>query len=626
MTTAPQSDSQPTEGTATSVDWKLLFHQLFALEIRKEFVLTASGDQEAVYDRLLNAFVQYSPESFNDAVDATMAAASPAEAHRIRTQFYEHPLSRALIRTLDLNHSVPPELREHPPIRRFLRVIEGNQNRPIERDENFFKSSEGESLATAFAYDGDNNEQQVALVMVPGYAAHTIKFSIFEEIVADANEFHGRPSERPLHHIDGIDLEFEDHHTFYARGDKARSSIDVLHPAGRELGNTTGHNAETTDLIREWILLLPDRYKDTKLVFLGYSKGAPIVLDLVRRHPDLSERVLGYVTHAGVVQGTNVARDMMDKVNTIIRNVPTDEFVDRLREEDTNSLARKLSPLFSHLDLSWLSLARIREVFDTLGYDIRPHEHQVDRILSGREVREILDGAYDLLPKERVRWSLKYLDDRTFANPVFLFNLSGITDVADMLRPVDVERGGQRGASMIAPTLTADGEIDWDKLSLDAIFLYFTSLDGFKSAPGGLYDTQVDLANSKTLHLDRRPLTESLSLAEVSELWDDEELRAILLDNGVADADTFGSTPRCELIAAERRKNIDAIDLGEFRGHHWSLFKQALRPPESVTSDHAVWSFPRKAYMRAMLQVVALRNLVDRTEAGASIGLNVEAE
>ena len=42
-----------------SLDWKQLFHQLFALEIRKEFVLSAPVDeQEDTYTRLLNAYVQ----------------------------------------------------------------------------------------------------------------------------------------------------------------------------------------------------------------------------------------------------------------------------------------------------------------------------------------------------------------------------------------------------------------------------------------------------------------------------------------------------------------------------------------------------------------------------------------
>ncbi len=62
----------------------------------------------------------------------------------------------------------------------------------------------------------------------------------------DANRFHGRPAERPILFEDGIDIEFEDQTTYYGRGESGRLGLDILHPAGKELGNTTGRNAEGT--------------------------------------------------------------------------------------------------------------------------------------------------------------------------------------------------------------------------------------------------------------------------------------------------------------------------------------------------------------------------------------------
>ena len=599
-----------------AIDWKLLFHQLFALEIKKEFVLTAEIDeQEDIYDRLLNAFVHYSPNSFNDLIDAAMMAENSEHAHQSRVDFYEHPISRALIRDIDFARSVGSEFRDLGPVEGFLSIIECNQGRPIARHENFFSSPEGQNIAAAFALDGAKNEQQVALIMVPGYAAHTIQFAIFDEIVADANAFHGRPNERPLLSADGIDLEFEDHETFYSRGCKDHVGFDILHPAGTELGNTTGHNHETTDLICEWVDQLPAKYGETKLIFLGYSKGAPIVLDIVHRHPELSERILGYVTHAGVMQGSHAARLFLEQAETILREVPMSEFVERLRAEDPESLARVLFPLFSQLDLSWLSVPRIRDVFDILGYDTSEYARQADRLLGGREVRELLEGAFDLTPLELVRWSLQYLDNDTFIDAAYIFNLSAVTDIGDFVRPVDLERGGVTGPSLIAPTFNDAGDLDWEHLSLDALVLYFTSVGGFKNAPGGLYDTQVDLANTKTLHLDRRALSASLSSEEIEELWNDRDLRTVMEKNEIDSKARFADTPRSELIRPEHRSHIDAIDLGEFRGHHWSLFKQALRPPPELSEKHAVWDFPRKAYMRALLQVLALRNLVENCQS-----------
>ncbi len=603
-----------------STDWKLLFHQLFALEIKKEFVLSAPADQQDdIYTRLLNAFLQYSPGSFNDVIDAAMEAESAEQAHQIRVDFYEHPVSRALVRDLDFRRCVDAQSRLVPAIARFLKVIETHQGRAIGANENFFASPEGWAAMEAYAHNGEGDDQQVALVMVPGYAAHTIAYSIFEEIVVDANVFHGRPDERPLLAADGIDLKFEDHQTFYARGSAEVAPFDILHPAGIELGNTTGHNAETTDLIAKWIESLPAKYAQAKFIFLGYSKGAPIVLDIVRRHPRLAPRVLGYVTHAGVMQGAHAARLFIEQAEAVLRDVPMSEFVERLRAEDPASLSKVISPLFSQIDMSWLSVPRVRAVFDMLGYDTSGYERQTERLLGGREVHELLDGARDLSPVELVRWSLSHLDNESFPEATYLFNLSGVTDVRDFVRPVDPQRGGALGPSLVAPTFTEDGELDWENLSIDALVLYFTSIAGFKNSPGGLFDTQVDLANSKTLHLDRRPLNASLRADELEELWSDLTVRAAMKKNGVEDFATFSNVPRCELVKPEHRSHIDAIDLGEFRGHHWSLFRQALRPPPEVSETHAVWSFPRKAYMRALLQVLALRNLVDAQGKGGAL-------
>lgn len=599
-----------------SIDWKLLFHQLFALEIKKEYVLGAPKHlQEDIYTRLLNAFVHYSPASFNDVIAQVMEAESPLDAQRIRSGFYEHPIGRALLRDFDLARCVSSDMRGLDGVEQFVSVIESNRDRVIEASENFFASVEGANVATAFAYDGASNEQQVALVMVPGYAAHTIAYAIFEEIVGDANEFWGRPASRPLLKADGIDLEFEEHSVFYARGAESPPSFDILHPAGTELGNTTGHNHETTDRIAEWVETLPKKYTNTKIIFLGYSKGAPIVLDVVNRHPPLSKRILGYVTHAGVLQGAHAARAFLEQAGRVLRDVPMGEFVARLREEEPARLAQLVSPLFSQLDLSWLSVPRIRELFETLGVDIGKYERQSERLLAGREVRELLDGARDLSPQERVRWSLVHLNDDCFLDKTYVFNLSGVADVRDFVRPVELSRQGKVGASLLAPTFDGDGELQWDKLSIDAIVLYFTSLAGFKNSPGGLFDAQVDLSSSKMLHLDTRPLEASLLDEELEALWADEEVREEMERNGVSTSRAFASTPRSALVSEERRRNIDAIDLGEFRGHHWSLFVQALRPPPEVSETHAIWNFPRKAYMRALLQVLALRNLVDAQES-----------
>ena len=80
--------------------------------------------------------------------------------------------------------------------------------------------------------------------------------------------------------------------------------------------------------------------------------------------------------------------------------------------------------------------------------------------------------------------------------------------------------------------------------------------------------------------------------------------------NSVEGFTHFIETPRNKLFNNKNTHHIGAFDLGEIRGHHWSNMVQALRPPSSKKNNHAVWSFPRKAYMRALLQTMAFYNLV----------------
>ena len=51
---------------------------------------------------------------------------------------------------------------------------------------------------------------------------------------------------------------------------------------------------------------------EERLVFIGYSKGTPDVLEAVARHPDLGSRTAAVVTLAGVVAGTPIADDISE--------------------------------------------------------------------------------------------------------------------------------------------------------------------------------------------------------------------------------------------------------------------------------------------------------------------------
>ena len=126
------------------VDWKLLFNQLFALEIKKEHVLGLDlGDADQELDQLLQAYTQYTPLSFNEALDELSAVERSDDAYKARRALYEHPAHRRLIAEIDFSRSVSPELRRFPGVRRFLDALWHAKDRPVDARENFFESPEG---------------------------------------------------------------------------------------------------------------------------------------------------------------------------------------------------------------------------------------------------------------------------------------------------------------------------------------------------------------------------------------------------------------------------------------------------------------------------------------------------
>jgi hypothetical protein len=64
-------------------------------------------------------------------------------------------------------------------------------------------------------------------------------------------------------------------------------------------------SARNAVLIREAIMALPDPTEDRRrLVLVGYSKGAPDILEAVAAYPELQQRVSAVVSVAGAVGGT----------------------------------------------------------------------------------------------------------------------------------------------------------------------------------------------------------------------------------------------------------------------------------------------------------------------------------
>ncbi|RYZ56313.1 MAG: hypothetical protein EOP07_12710 [Proteobacteria bacterium] len=593
---------------SNSVDWKLFFNQIFALELRKEI------PDEAEYQAALKKFTAYSPMNFNQIIDDVLKADSASDAYDRRLKIYDNGDNYKNISKLDFSKSIAKSTRELAPVKAYLETIQKLSKRSIKSGENFFDSAEAQNFIEAIS-TSKNGKQEVALVMIPGYAAHTIKFEIFPEIMEDMNRHWGRPPSRPiLSEGNGFDITYENYKDFYGRSVERQKGFDIVHPAGWEMGNTIGFNAETADLMSDWIKNLPPNYAQKKLILLGYSKGAGIVMEMLQRHPELRSRVLGVVSYAGVIQGTHIARFGRKEIEAVLGNRSIEEFIKKVRARGAGQTIQDLAPFLASMDFSFLQLPEIKRILEIYGIETKDLESQADRILGGREVKEFVDGIVDLSPDTRTAWNIRFLDNGLMDPGSFFFNLTAVADVSNWATRLASDNVRRRNFNLLTPAFKADDKIDWPNFSLDAWFLYISSLKGFRLAPGGLYDAQVDLEHTKTPWIDRNALTTSLTAEEIQKLWETEDIQAKLVANGIKSLEQLKTTPRAQLLRPEAIDHIRAYDLGEIKGHHWSLFHQAFRAPPAISNEYAVWDFPRKAFMRAMLQTLALYNLVGQGE------------
>lgn len=639
------------KGKKEGIDWKLLFNQLFALEIKKELHLPTTTKQEKkifneVYDNLLRNNTCYTPLKFYQAESVILKNAKSSEdLYWARRKVFEDPKNRKKISKLNFKESIPEEIQKVPAINNYLKAIISNQERVIRPEENFFDSPEGKNMVSGLS----NGGKGVIFILVPGFAAHSIKDYIFEELPISANRYYGRPDTRPIVKTIGLNVIPQDYRIFYGNKNKSTKSkdakdvkdidptasstsstaistsssiqnvkgakevdnlVDVLHPVGIELGNTIGTNKENVKQLYEWISNLPEQYSDKKIILLGYSKGAPIVMDLVKSYPSLRKRIMGIVSYAGVVQGTGASRLMLGKLNKLSRLVNINDLDKKLAaylEAEAPFLNGLTNLTLDGIEGLIMQLPTLQNILKEFDVNVSTFKEEAKQFIAALDLRQVLLGTLDLSPYERIKSNLLTLNDQYFDNPIFFFNLSALLDPTIILRPRGEDLSGKH-LSPIAPALDENGNFDWKNFSIDAAFLYLSSIEGFKQAPAGLFDAQVELAHTKSPLLDERPLKDSLTENELKDLWNDPEMQEFYARNSISEEMLIHAS-RNKLTAESSRKNIDSIDLGEIIGHHWSCFVQALRPPEKISTEFATWHFPRMAYMRALMQVMGLYNL-----------------
>ena len=81
----------------------------------------------------------------------------------------------------------------------------------------------------------------------------------------------------------------------------------------------TEHNALQ---VRDAIAALPAEFDDTPILLIGYSKGAPDILQAIVDYPELKDRVVAVISASGAIGGSPLANSADQKDLNIIRRFP----------------------------------------------------------------------------------------------------------------------------------------------------------------------------------------------------------------------------------------------------------------------------------------------------------------
>ncbi len=101
---------------------------------------------------------------------------------------------------------------------------------------------------------------------------------------------------------------------------------DHLARFGHEVGilevESLSSSARNASIIRDSVMSMPEPKEGMRLVLVGYSKGAPDILEAVAAYPELQQRVSAVVSFAGAVGGTPVANTIEQSTLNLIQHLP----------------------------------------------------------------------------------------------------------------------------------------------------------------------------------------------------------------------------------------------------------------------------------------------------------------
>jgi hypothetical protein len=633
--------------SAAQVDWKAMFAKIFAANIQADLNFRGLGNMTQA---VINRSIYYSPNARTARLSMIRDAGSSNASYELTKAIHEVTPAPDLTQPIPAiqnsgNVTVFPVARGAANIaipeaaKKLAAAIQAQKNNGgmgSAGTYNFFDTPAGKVLNDVM--------KDFIFVIVPGYASHTQPGYSFVEILEDANEHYQRQQvdpetfprkwqrpRTPPPNPGGFPV-FQPADEFHSSAKANNIGFDVVTPMGDEMGDSLGVNEPIAEKLGNWLITLLKNPKyasqNRKLILLGYSKGGPIIHEVVRwaknNSPELHAKIAYLVTSNAVLQGavpaSNGLRNLRKELNIISPNDPvtTDEqtiarVADLFRSSQGDARLAMASALAKAGGFGAISLDNplIAKALKRVGInDPEGFAKLLVDFSAPGEIERLLNGIKSMSASDMISWMLKNLRDENFAGKT-IFNLSGITDIQDFLLPIG-DKGHPDGFDDFGPiflpslvprfgSFSRRTAVDWPNFSIDNLFLHLTSISGFQESPGGLYDAQVGWMDTKSIALDRRALDDTLT---------DDEIQRIA-------PNAQGNRDRSALVLPNL-KDTSVVDFGDLRATHWNIsFLQAFVPPDGVKGgrdgDYYMHRFPRRAYHAAIVETIAMYHLLSQS-------------
>lgn len=136
-----------------------------------------------------------------------------------------------------------------------------------------------------------------------------------------------------------------------------------------------GMSGSTTNArqIRDAIMEAADRLQPKQLVLVGYSKGAPDILEAVVNHPEIHPYIAAVVSVAGAVGGSPLANPAEEKDLNLLRHIP--------KSECTSGDGHAVESLRPAVRRKWLAVNPLPEGIPYYSLVTYPHPDNISSIL-----------------------------------------------------------------------------------------------------------------------------------------------------------------------------------------------------------------------------------------------------